>query len=238
MRIQTPTAAYNDQPFTGEGVSLYATIGTEVRYRYVRVLGGRRRGRNGWIKGSGAIRGFGSGVNKTARVSSAADPATQIVYALPAAFASQVVTFDVRHYENNVENESAGFRTVTVTLDANRDAVSTIFATAEVLSQEQRQGGIVRLRIAVYEAISGTQPILVRITRTAGPSSPADVTATYTANQRVVEIDTPALLDSSAYTYTIRLENGAVTKNVVTGLSVTADATGPAVPQFVTAEAR
>lgn len=238
MRIRTPTAAFNDQPFTGAGVSLYVTIGTEIVYRYLRVVGGRRRGRNGWIKGSGAVRGFGSGVNKTARVSSAADPTAQIVYALPAALASQVVTFDVRRYDTNVENENDGFHTVTVTLDANRDAVSTINATAEVLSQEIREGGVVRLFLRVYETLDGTQPILVRATRTAGPSSPADATATYTAGQSVVEIDTPALLDSSAYTYTIRLENGAVTKSVVTGLSVTADATGPAVPQFVTAETR
>lgn len=238
MRIRSPQSAFNDQPFTGAGVSLYVSIGTEIVYRHLRVLGGRRRGRNGWIKGAGAVRGFGSGVNKTARVSSAADPTAQIVYALPAALASQVVTFDVRRYENHVENESDNYRTVTATLDSSRDPVSTINATAAVISQEIREGGVVRIFLRVFETLDGTQPILVRATRTAGPSSPADATATYTAGQGIVEIDTPALLDSSAYTYTIRLENGAVTKSVVTGLSVTADATGPAVPQFVTAEAR
>jgi hypothetical protein len=50
-----------------------------------------------------------------------------------------------------------------------------------------------------------------------------------------VTLNTPPLLDSAPYTYTIRLENGASGINAMTGISVQADATGPPAPTFVVA---
>ncbi len=54
---------------------------------------------------------------------------------------------------------------------------------------------------------------------------------------QVIEIDTPALLDSGPYTYKIQASLSAVTDDVLTGVSVTADATGPDAPASATAEA-
>lgn len=240
MRIRSATAAFNDQPFTGRGASLYATIGATVIYRNLRILpsGRRRRNRSGWIKGSGAIRGFGSGVDKTARRASSAYPTATINWTLPAAFKPSTTVFDVRHYRDHVEHESDNFRTASVSISAGGNGTSAINATADYLSQEARQGGIVRIRLRVHETIDGVQPILVRAMRTAGPTSPADVTTAYTAGQTFVEIDTPALSDSAPYTYTIQLENGSTTKAVITGLSLTADATGPPAAKFAAAAAR
>lgn len=234
-RVDTQSGAFNDRPFDGEGVSVYASIGSTVRYRNLRVLpAGRTRGRrHGTVKGQGGNHNLAaSSVLKTARVASAASPAATLDYTLPAAMLNQTVTFDVRRYLDDVENESDNYRTATVETDGGGDDATGILGTATLLSQEVRSGGIVRLRIAYKEARSGVQPTVFRAIRTAGPSSPASATASYRTGQRLVEIDTPALLDSSAYTFKVRAENalGTVTLDVLTGISVTADATGPAAP--------
>lgn len=234
QRTRNLTAAFNDQPFTGQGASLYASIGAAVQYRNVRLVGrGRRRARKHWIKGTTGNHDIAAdSVLKTARVASVTYNTAEITFALPASFASQTAIFDVRHYKDDVENEVSNYRTASVELDSSRDPVTAIHGTAELLSQEPRAGGIVRLRFLFKPALDGVQPTQFVATRTAGPSSPADATVAYSplSGGRVIEIDTPALSDASAYTYTIRAENGATTKNLLTGISVTADASGPPAP--------
>lgn len=231
QRIRNLTAAFNDQPFDGQGASLYATTETSIRYRNIRLVGrGRRRARKHWIKGTSGNHDIANAVTKTARVASVAYNTAEISYALPASFASQTAIFDVRHFKDDVENLVSNYRTASVQLDASRDPVTAIHGTATLLSQEKRAGGVVRLRFLYHAALDGVQPTQFVATRTAGPTSPADATVSYSTGQRIVEIDTPALSDASAYTYTIRAENGATTKNVLTGISVTADATGPPAP--------
>lgn len=235
QRVGNLGACHNDQPFDGAGVSLYVSTTGTVQYRRPRVLAGARRmrRRGGWIKGAGGDYDVAAaGVLKTNRVASAADPATSIEYALPAGLASESVTFDVRRYEDHVENESDNYRTVTVPLDGNRDPEAAIEGTAVLLSQTQLAGGLVKLRVRYTASRSGTVPTVMRATRTAGPTSPADATTTFDGTSQVVELTTPALSDASAYTYTIRAENAGatVTKDLITGISVTADATGPTAP--------
>ena len=234
QRVKNLNGTLNHHPFTGEGVSLYATIGSSVQYRNVRVIGRGRR----WVKGTTGVHDIAAtSVQKTARRASAADPATSIPYSLPAAMASQTLAVDVRKYRDDVENESDNFRTQRVTLDANRAAVTKIFGTAELLDLEVRAGGVVRLRFVYFESREGVQPTLFRASRTAGPSSPAAATTSYYPGKRLVEIDTPALSDSAPYTYKITAENGATTLDVLTGITVQADATGPPAPTTGTASA-
>ena len=237
QRVLTLSNIFTDRPFQGEGYSVYATIADVVRYRNQRILpsGRRRWHRPGWIKGS-AVVGFdyAGPIAKTARRASGAS--SPIDWALPASFASQTGTFDIRHFKDDVENESDNFRTVTVTLDASRDDATGILGTAVLLDSEVRDSGIVRLRFLYIPAREGIQPTTFRITRTAGPTSPSDQVQTYDG-ERLIEIDTPPLSDASPYTYTIRAENGAVTKDVLTGISVQADASGPPVPTLGSAAA-
>ena len=234
QRIRNLSGAFNSHPFTGEGVSLYVTVGSTVQYRNTRIVGRGRR----WIKGTTGVHDIASSsVQKTARRASAADPATSIPYSIPASMASQTLAVDVRKYRDNVENESDNFRTQRVTLDANRAAVTKIFGTAELLDLEVRAGGIVRLRFVYFESREGVQPTLFRASRTAGPTSPAAVTESYYPGKRLVEIDTPALSDSSPYTYKITAENSATTLDVITGITVQADSTGPPAPTVGTARA-
>ena len=237
QRVLNISNVFTDRPFQGEGYSVYATIGNTVRYRNQRILpsGHNRWHAPGWIKGTaGGGFDYAGPIAKTARRTSGAT--SPINWAIPAAFASQTVTFDVRHFKDDVENESDNFRTVTVTFDASRNDNTKILGTAVLLAAEIRDSGIVRLRFLYIADRDGIQPATFRITRTAGPTSPDDVVETYDG-ERIVEIDTPPLSDASAYTYTIRAENGATTKNVLTGVSVQADASGPPVPTLGSAAA-
>lgn len=226
-RIRSRRALFNSRPFAGEGVSLYATIGTSAQYRNLRIPRGT------FVKGQGGEFGIGAAsIPKTARRASAASPATSIDWAHPAAFASETVSYDVRTYRDDVENESENYRTQTHTLDASKDIITEILGTATLLDREPRQGGIVRIRFVWKPNRVGTQPAQFVAIRTAGPTSPANATVSYGGGllMAIVEIDTPALSDSAPYTYTIRAENGLITADVLTGITVQADATGPLAP--------
>eukprot|EP00913_Durusdinium_trenchii_P028459 g26687.t1 len=217
QRVRNPVHLVTDAPFGTEGLSLYATIGDEVQYRNLRLLGhrrrrrGRRRRRNGWIKGAGGNHDIANAVTKTARRTFTASPTSSISgWAIPASFASQTVTIDVRRCKDDVEHLNNNSKVVTVTFDASRDIVTEIRGTATLLDQEIRADGYVRLRLIYHPAATGVQPTLFRATRTAGPTSPADATTTY-SGQKIITITTPQLSDASDYTYKITAENGATT---------------------------
>lgn len=244
QRIATPGAVYIDRPFEGDGASLYLSAPGEItiRYRNIRVVGrGRRRGRTGWVKGSNGVFDIATAsVLKTNRAASVAAPDTFTAgnaFAIPAELwpgAGLTAEFaaDVRIFADDVENLIANNSTFTFTIDENGDIVTEIRGTATVIETEQRAGGVVWLRIRYDAAINGVQPNQFRLTRTAGPSSPADTVVTYTPGQFFIEIASPALLDSSPYTFDILAEDTVTEteKTVVSGLSVTADATGPIAP--------
>lgn len=243
QRVQNLGTPFTDAPFTGEGVSLYATVGSTVQYRNLRVLPGgtRRRRRSGWIKGTGGNHDIANSVTKTARRASVASPGTQIDWTLPAAFipgaGTQEAVFDVRHYQDDVENESFGFGTQSVPIDSTGEGDTQILGTAELVSVQIREGGDVRIRFVYRPSANGVHPTTFTAIRTAGPTSPADVPITIYEGQTEIEIDIAGLSDASAYTYKIQAANGATTLDVLTGISFTADATGPAAPTSIAAEA-
>lgn len=238
-RVQNHTGAFNDRPFEGSGASLYANLGTTVQYRAVRVLPtSRSRRRYGWIKGTAGNHNVAaSSVLKTTRKASVASPADEISYTIPVAWASNTASFDVRQFADDVENLSDNYRGATITFDANRDDATGIAGSAIFIAAEIRSGGVVRLKFRYFDSAEGIAPTQFVAVRTAGPTSPANVTVSYTVGQGMIEIDTPALSDASAYTYKIRAENGTTTADVLTGIVFTADATGPTAPSSGSAEA-
>ena len=245
QRVNNRGAIFNDHPFAGAGESLYqSAVDGEIRYRNIRVVPGahRRRRRGGGIKGTAGVHDLAAAsVLKTNRVDSVTEPTaagfsvdTSAISGLPG-----VVTWDVRRFDSHVENETEGYRTVAMELDVNGDEVGTIDGTAVLLGQTQLAGGAVTLRVRFTAARTGTTVARLRATRTAGPSSPADATTTIDGTSQIVEITTPALSDASDYTYTISAENtgATITANLITGITVTADATGPPAPTAVEAAA-
>ena len=219
---------FNHQPFTGSGVSLYVTAGSSVQYRNLRLIHGSI------LRGTEFDCG-GTSVLKTARNTFAASPVTAITATIDP---SDTYEVDIRTFRDNVENESDNYRTRSITVDGSGDDTSTIQGTATLLDYEKRDGGIVRIRFMWEPAADGVQPDTFTAIRTAGPTSPANASVTVDAGVRLlVTIDTPTLSDASAYTYKIQASLSAVTADVLTGISLTADATGPAAPSGVTAEA-
>lgn len=244
QRVGNLGAAHNDQPFAGAGESLYQSpVDGTVSYRNLRVLSGarRRRRRGSWVKGSGGVYDVAaSSILKTSRVDSVTEPTaagfsvdTSAISGLPGA-----VTWDVRRFSAHVENETDNYRTLTVNLDVNGDEDGAILGTATLVSQTQIAGGTVLLRVRYVASRDGITPTVLRASRTAGPSSPADATATFDGTSQIVEITTPVLSDASAYTYTISAENAGatITADLITGISVTADATGPTAPSSLGAD--
>jgi len=226
MRLVPTRCIRSHRPFQGTGASLYIGVGTPgaIAYRNNRLwpIGGM-------FTALGGSKIGGANTLKTARVASVADPTHAIPYTLPGTLASQTVFAQVRTYKDDCECET-NFRPVRIELDGSLADATGIHGTATLLSQEKRDGGIVRLRFVYNASLTGIQPTLFRALRTAGPTSPADATVSYLPKSGPIEIDTPALSDASAYTYTLRAENGATTQNLITGLSVQADATGPTAP--------
>ncbi len=137
-----------------------------------------------------------------------------------------------------MENETDNYRIRQLTTDAEGDDTNVILGTATLLNYEQRDGGIVRIRFRWEPSADGVQPDTFTAIRTAGPTSPANAAVTVEPGvPLLIELDTPVLSDASAYMYKIRASLASVTADVLTGVSITADATGPAVPSGVTAEA-
>jgi len=215
------------RPFSGSGYSLYATVGTSVQYRNLRLL-------SDGVIGSVQLDYGATNVEKTARRDTIESGDT---WALPSSFNSETVTFDIRHYEDDVENATTNYRTVTLDIDGSGNSQSAINGTGTLVATEIQTGGVVVLRMRYYRKDTGIQPNLFRLTRTAGPTAPADVTVsrTVTAPTDLITFTTGALSDSSAYTFKIVAENGSSTKDLITGIAVTADATGPTAPSTATA---
>lgn len=215
------------EPFSGQGVSLYVTIGSSVQYRTLSLVSAGLRG---------AERDIGAVVSnpKTTRVASASSPASTIAMAVDAAWYSQTIAVDARQYKDDVENETSDPRIIT--LDGSGNSVAEILGTATLLGSEQRDGGIVRIRFVWTPSEDGLQPDTFTAIRTAGPSSPANAAVSASTGRQLIEIDTPVLSDASAYTYKIQAASGATTLDILTGISITADATGPTAPSVTAVE--
>ncbi len=224
---------FNSRPFEGAGESLYVTIGDRVQYRNIRLVDG------GWIKGANTLFDIAqASVPKTARVDFAVSPATDITVPVDPSWAGETITIDVRTFRADVENESDNFRTRTLTLNGDGEDATSILGTATLLDSEQRDGGIVRIRFRWEPAASGVQPDAFTAMRTAGPTSPANAVVTVEPGLRLlIEIDTPTLDDAMPYTYKIQASLLTVTLDVLTGITVNADDTGPVIPTDATAEA-
>lgn len=233
MRILSHRSLRGHRPFNGTGASLYIGSGSpdpgpeSVLFRRHRLARGR------FLQGPESTIGD-TGVNKTARVASVNDPTDEIPYTLPAGLASQTVYVQVRTFKDDVENET-NFRPLRMELDGSLEDATAIHGTALLLDYEPLAGGIVRIRFVWIPARTGVQPTQFVAVRTAGPTSPANATVAATLRGHTYEIDTPALSDSAPYTYKIRAENGATTLDVLTGIAIQADATGPTAPTSGTA---
>lgn len=216
-----------DSPFEGEGVSLYAQSGSSIDFRrpfHQCPTGVLSIGDDSRLKMEGED-GF---LAFTLRVAKEASPAEEIDYTVPAAWYPGNVALALRTFKDGIENEDVSVKVATLNASGEFDA--SLAGTAVLLSKEQRDGGVVRIRFSWVNTGTLT-PTSIRLIRTAGPTSPADQTYAYVGDG-VYEIDSTALSDASAYTFKIQMvvASPSTTLDVLTGISITADATGPTAP--------
>ncbi len=218
------------EPFSGQGVSLYVSIGNTVQYRKHSMLG------SCLLRGSERDIGGVTTDPKTERVAFELSPVTTITFPEDPAWLSQTISVDIRTFKDGVENETVAPRQIT--LDGSGDSVSEILGTATLLEVQIRDGGVVRIRFLWEPSLSGIQPTEFRLVRVSGPSSPSAVVYAVTTGTAVatIEIDTAVLLDSSGYVFKITAANGATIADVLTGIAVQADATGPSEPTAIIQE--
>lgn len=225
-----------ETPFDGEGVSLYADSGTAVKYRRTMYLRGCSLGKKsfGGVMAIPLVSRLRSEEDldvplpRTLRVGFAASPTEEIDYTVPGAWYPGNVALALRTFKDGIENEDVAVKVVTLNASGEFDA--SLAGTAVLLSKEQRDGGVVRIRFSWVNTGTLT-PTSIKLIRTAGPTSPADQTYAYVGDG-VYEIDTTALSDASAYTFKIQMvvASPSTTLDVLTGISITADATGPTAP--------
>ena len=152
VRHWTRKQVRGHRPFAVKGASLYgvidATSGDEIIFRKLRHFAGVA------ICGAEAKHGTTIGVSKTTALARVADPTHEFAYTVPAAAASTTCFWQVRTCEADVECETNALPSRTA-IDATLDETPEMFGSAVLLSQEQRSGGVVRLRFAYRASLQG-----------------------------------------------------------------------------------
>lgn len=228
-RIFKRNALLTDNPYNGQGVHVYVN----GEFRNYRILTNRPQLRQGtaFPVGDATI------PKDSASIGTGTGTAGQTVVVNPdlSAYVSSEITIDVRHYKDDVQAETVHPRKVT--LDGSGNSDSVIRGSYALISAEVRSGGVVRVRFNYVQAANGIQPETFKISRTSGPTSPADISVDY-AGTGVYEIDTLSLSDASPYTYNIIAVNTTLGVNRTLGpVTFTADATGPVAANSVIVEA-
>ena len=213
-------------PFSGQGFAIYGALeSTGLRYRKLRMVGDGVS----WNSLDSDFPGSGS-VPKTAALATVSHPTTSGTPTLPAAWNGSNVVLDARHFKDHIENESDAPQVVS--LDVGGDGTNTIQGAASFVGVDVFAAGKVQIKFKWTPSTQGIQPSSFVAAATAGPDSPGDVTVTFAGALvvKLVTITISGLSDASSYTYKITAKNGAVESDVLTGLTVDADATGPPVP--------
>jgi hypothetical protein len=228
-RIFKRNAILTDNPYSGQGANAYVN----GRYRNYRILTSRPQLRQGaeFPVGDATI------PKDSASVGSATGVPEDVVMISPdlSAYSNSTIEVDVRHYKDDVECESIHSKKVSI--DVSGDIESKIRGSYSLIDTNIRAGGIVRVKFLFAASLNGVSPETFSISRTAGPTSPTDVSVDYEGSG-VYEIETVALDDSSPYTFDILAINTTESVSRTLGpVTFTADDTGPAAATSVTAEA-
>lgn len=220
MQLQSRRRIYGDRPFQTEGVSLYLAADTTdpgasaIVYRNLR------------FDNPQSFRNFRT--DKTSRVDFEAAPTESFTFDV-SAYAGQSLRLQLRPCLDDVELEvSQGTRLLT--LDGSGDDATGVAGSLILLETQIRAGGDVRIRTRYTPSASGVQPTSFTASRTAGPTTPANVTVTYSGGDVYLDFDLVGLSSASAYTVKIFATASATNYDLLTGITFTADNAGPSAP--------
>lgn len=211
--------------FSGQGVSVYASTSLPIQYREMVLLNRH------------APQLVMNGASISTRIGSASGTAGNVVSPEVdlSAYSSGSVYLDVRHFRDNVESEVT--HPQLITLDGDGEQVAAIRGAVEVTLIEARAAGVLRIHFTYTASSNGTQPETFELRRTAGPTSPDDLSIE--ANPVLATGDyifeTEALDDTDVYEFSIYgvVADPAIEQVLATLEDVQADASGPPAPESV-----
>lgn len=218
--LQVRRRIYSHRPFQTEGVSLYLAAGVSDPGASAIVY------RNDRMDLPVSMRAFRT--SKTNRVAFQAAPTESFTFDV-SAYAGQSLRLQLRTCLDDAECEvSQGTRLLT--LNGSGNDVTGVAGSLVLLESEVRAGGDVRLRTRYTPSVSGVQPTSFTASRTAGPTTPSNVTVSYSGGDVYLDFDFTGLSSASAYTFKIFATASATDYDMLTGINVTADTTGPTAP--------
>lgn len=160
-----------------------------------------------------------------AAVATVTSPTNELEYTLPVAKQGVNQWYQVRTHLNDYQNETIylprRFKT-----DVGGDGDPQIYGIGILDSTEKRDDGVVRLYFSYYGRRDGLQPEQFVVSKTAGTPTVADVEVPYIGDGQYWA-DLAGMANGDTATFQIVAENGTVSKTLVTGIVVTADAAGP-----------
>ena len=213
---------FSHQPFTGQGVSVYAGATLPLVYRKLKVVTAAPPLNRGTTIPIGA-----TNVTKGNRIASGTGTFGESlsINADLSAYAGVDVFVDVRHYKDHVECEAS--HPVRVTLDGSGNDTDAIYGVGTFLNWTARRNGVVRITFRWTAASDGVQPETFQLMRTVG-LSPCSVNLTARSGG-IYTFDTPSLDDSTLYTFTVTAINttSSASKLLFTVANVQPDGSGP-----------
>lgn len=214
------------RPFAdGPGASLYVGTpnGRSIRYRRLKPVGPASR----WYAQSttATIDPGADSVDKTQRVATADSPATQMTYTLPASLLNVDVAVQVRTFQNDRENQTI-YRPVIVGVDGSGEQNDEVRGSVTVLAIEKRDAGGLLVRIAWTPSRDGVQPETLRLRKSSGAGTVADVDVVPNDAIRLYEFEVEGLSNGVTYGFVVQGIAGAVT-TALASLEFTADSAGP-----------
>lgn len=180
--------------------------------------------------------------NKTSRVATVTEPTSAFAFAMDPSKAYRV---QVRTWRDDHENPAIDFEQ-TFDTDGSTDIAAAIRGSGYLIAGETCQGGGGRFDFVWNNTLeAGSQPTAFALQVQSGPTSPAEVTTSFSASRRRYRLEVSGLTDAGAYVFNIVARNGATTQTLDNAsgsgdpaIAITADASGPSAVTVTSTEER
>jgi len=180
--------------------------------------------------------------NKTSRVATVTEPTSAFAFAMDPSLAYRV---QVRTWKDDQENPSIDFEQ-TFDTDVSTDIAGAIRGSGYLLAVAACQSGGARFDFIWNNTLeAGSLPTEFALQVQSGPTSPTEVTTSFSASHRRYRLEVAGLTDAGAYVFNIVARNGATTQTIDNAsgsgdpaIAITADASGPSAVTSISTEER
>jgi hypothetical protein len=212
-------------PFNGlQGACLYIGAAgvddpSQIEFRHIRILTSR-------ICDTGAL--FSQeNIGLTSHVELVKSPTTSMSVTLSGDYADATFWVQARPHKEGIELPTL-WRSQRIVADGGGDLVNQICGLGVVYEVLKLVDGGMRVRFGWSPILGGLDPQTFVIHRVSGPTSPADVSIDFVANQFAYSIDVAGLQNAGAYVFRLSAARDDAPSVVIAAtINFTADADGP-----------